>query len=265
MNKKNLMLRRLLLIIFVLTLSLCGGCLGANKYKREVYQYSTINAFMSGFYDGDIAIAELKKHGDFGIGTFNGIDGELILLGNSCYQAKIDGSISLMNKKEFVPFAVVKYFKPALEASFKDSLSYKELLTYTDKLMPAGNVFLAIKVTGFFSYVKVRSIRKQDKPYKPFSEVAKTQKISEFRNIKGILIGFRFPAYMKELNVPGYHFHFISDDKRFGGHLLDCNLEDGVVSFDISDNFWMQLPSDEDFIKLDLTQDRQKELAKAEK
>jgi len=220
---------------------------------------------MSGFYEGDLKAAELKRHGDFGIGTFNGINGELILLGSRCYRAKADGTIALVKGRELIPFAVVKCFKPSERGTFQKPLNYKELLEYLDALIPAGNYFVAIKVEGNFSYVKTRSIEKQNRPYKPFSEVVKNQWISEFRNLKGTLVGFRFPGYMKELNVPGYHFHFISRDKKFGGHLLECNLTDGVIVFDEANSFFMQLPADNDFKVLDLAKDRQKELLKAEK
>ncbi|MFH0854965.1 MAG: acetolactate decarboxylase [Candidatus Omnitrophota bacterium] len=234
--------------IFILITIFLSGCTYLNRQNKPViYQYSTSYAFTSGSYDGRLSVGELKGHGNFGIGTFNGIDGELILIDGACYQAKPGGGINRASDKLEVPFAVVDFFSPSTEAVHYDSLNnYTELKEYLDSLIPDKNSIFAIKIEGVFASVKVRSFMKQDKPYQPFSKVAKTQAVSGFADIKGILVGFYFPAYMKRLNFSGYHFHFISRDKNSGGHLLDCSLSQGIVRIQKMGNFFMALPDNTD-------------------
>ena len=51
-----------------------------------IYQTSLMSALISGVYEGQITMAELLKHGDFGLGTFNNLDGELVALNSKIYQ-----------------------------------------------------------------------------------------------------------------------------------------------------------------------------------
>lgn len=253
--------------LFLIALAIIGlcGCAHFSKDKNTLFQYSTINALMAGLYDGELTAGRLKEYGDLGLGTFTGVDGELILLGGACYQAKPGGAVSVADSKAGIPFAVAKYFKPSMKVAVRRPLNYKQLTEFSDTLMPADNLFLAIKIEGDFSFVKTRSIAKQSKPYPLFSEVAKAQSICEFSNIKGTLVGFRFPDYMKELNVPGYHFHFISQDKQRGGHLLECNFLEGTIEIERARRFFIVLPDDKEFCNTDLSKDRQQELYRAEK
>lgn len=60
-------------------------------HKGSLFQASTINALVEGINEGDTTVKELKKHGDFGIGTFDDLDGEMIELDGKFYQIKSDG------------------------------------------------------------------------------------------------------------------------------------------------------------------------------
>ncbi|MFA5063474.1 MAG: acetolactate decarboxylase [Candidatus Omnitrophota bacterium] len=236
-------------LLLTLTVIFSSGCVHLSQQNKSIiYQYSTSSAFLAGAYDGGLSVGQLKEHGNFGLGAFNGIDGELILVGGVCYQAKSDGKISRASNKLKVPFAVADFFRSSTEAVHYNSLTYKQLLEYLDLLIPDKNSIFAIKVEGDFVAVKTRSFVKQDKPYKPFSEVAKSQSVAEFSGVKGVLVGFYFPGYMKELNFSGYHFHFISRDKKSGGHLLDCSLSQGIIRIQKMNNFFMALPDNQEAV-----------------
>lgn len=235
MNKKYFV------FLLALIIALSSGCAHCRKNKPIIFQYSTINAFYSGVYDGKLTCKELKKHGDFGMGTFNGVDGELILLGKVCYQAKADGRIVIAKNNLEIPFATANYFKPAIHAVLEKPLDLKEITEYLDLLLPDKNSIFAIKLEGEFDFVQTRSIEKQKEPYTPFTEVAKNQSVSKFSGIKGTLVGYYFPEYMKELNVAGYHLHFISRDKKHGGHLLDCNILKGSIEMEQVNKIFMEL------------------------
>jgi alpha-acetolactate decarboxylase len=58
----------------------------------EVYQFSTISALLEGVYDGDVTVAEILRHGDFGLGTFNHLDGEMVIFDGVCYRLRFDGT-----------------------------------------------------------------------------------------------------------------------------------------------------------------------------
>jgi len=243
-----------------------SGCLCLKKDKDCLYQYSVINALMEGVYDGEISCGSLKKQGDFGIGTFNRLDGEMIGIDGSFYQVKYDGTVCPIGDETLVPFAVVKFFKAEKKLCLmKDEIDYEGLLKCIDSLLPSGNTFFAVRIDGKFSYVKARSVPSQSKPYPRLTEAVKKQSIFEFKNVKGSLVGFRFPEYMQGVNVPGYHFHFISEDRMSGGHLLDCRLEEVVVKIDRVDRSYLVLPDNKDFLSEDLTKGTREELLRAEK
>src|SRR5580698_4362033 len=84
----------------------------AHRHGNEVYQTSTMGALLDGVYDGDVTIRELLRHGNFGLGTFNGLDGEMLVLDGVCYQLRGDGSARVADPDQRTPFAVVTWFDP---------------------------------------------------------------------------------------------------------------------------------------------------------
>jgi len=231
---------RYLLVVTSLVIAISGcSCLPENK--DVLFQVSTMNAIFRADYDGEITYGELKQHGDFGIGTFDALDGELFALGGKFYRIKADGIAYPVDDSMKTPFAVVTFFQPDKSVLLDKASDYKQLQQYLDNLFPAKDIFYAIKIEGTFEYVKARNIPRQDKPYPQFSEVVKNQIIFEFDDVEGTLVGFWCPAYLEEINVPGYHFHFITKDKRMGGHLLECQMENVKIEIDYTPEFHMAL------------------------
>ena len=237
----------------------------ADNNKDTLFQVSTINALLEGLYDGDVGLKEIKGHGDFGIGTFDKLDGEMIFLDGKFYQVKYDGNVSLINDDTKSPFAVVTFFETDKSQELADLPNYKALTLSLDKLLPTRNIFYAIKINGNFEYIKTRSVPSQKKPYPKLIEVAKKQSIFEFDNIDGTIVGFYAPGFIKGVNVPGYHLHFISRDKKGGGHLLDCRIKNVTVELDDTHTFIVELPESDSFHGLDLTREQNKELEKIER
>lgn len=235
------------------------------KDQDVIYQVSSINSLLKGNYDGEIACGKLSGHGNFGIGTFDRLNGEMLVLDGVCYQIKSDGKVYEASLDTKTPFAVVTFFEPDQSCLLTDAMDYNQLTRYLDKLLPTKNIFYAIKIEGDFSYVKARSVPAQNKPYLPLVEIAKTQPVFESRDIKGALVGFRMPEFFKDINVPGYHFHFITADKQLGGHLLDCRLLRGKAGIDYTSEFHMTLPQNTEFYRSDLSGDTKSDLDKVEK
>ncbi len=222
--------------------------------ERDVlFQTSTIGALMFGVYDGDVSFAELKQHGGFGLGTVNGLDGEMIALDGEFYQIKTDGVAYKLNDAQQTPFANVTFFDVDLSLQIEAGMTYDQLEETIDSILPTKNSFYAIKIEGVFNYVKTRSVPAQQKPYIPLLEVIKNQVFFEFENIKGTLVGFRCPSYVNGVNVPGYHFHFITDDKNRGGHVVAMETGEVQLSIDQTRGFNMALPDSNAFDNADLS------------
>lgn len=256
------LIRLLMLLIIAMAIIGCSSFYG----NRDVlFQTSTISALLEGVYDGEITCHELKQHGDFGIGTFNGLDGEMIELDGKFYQIKADGIAYPVNGSVKTPFAVVTFFDPDRSVTLDKSLNYETLGQYLDNLLPTKSVFHAVKITGSYKYIKTRSVPRQNKPYPRLVEVVKNQPTFELHDVEGTMVGFRCPAYVEGLNVPGYHIHFITKDGKSGGHLLECQTKNVEIEIDYTSRFYMVLPEGEEFNKADLAKDKQNELEKVEK
>ena len=255
--------RYLILIIFLVVFS-CGD-ISSQESKDVLFQVSTIDALLDGVYEGEVTYGELKQHGDFGIGTFSDLDGEMIALRGRFYKIKADGKIYRVDESMKAPFASVTFFESDKHVVLEQPMNYDELMQYLDSLIPTENIFYAILIEGTFKYIKTRSVPKQEKPYPPISEVVKNQPIFEFNDVKGTLVGFRAPPYVKGVNVPGYHFHFIDEERTGGGHLLECQTADIKVMIDYTHEFMMVLPAGEDFYSSDLKKDKEEELKAVER
>lgn len=231
---------RYLLVVTSLVIAI-SGCSCLQENKDVLFQTSTMNAILERDYDGEITYKELKKHGDFGIGTFNGLDGELFALEGKFYRIKADGLAYPVDDSMKTPFAVVTFFEPDKSVLLDGAFDYKQLQQYLDNLLPTKDIFYAIKIEGTFKYVKARNIPKQNKPYPQFSEVVKNQLIFEFHDVEGTIVGFRSPAYVEGMSVPGYHLHFITKDRKTGGHLLECQVQDVKIEIDYTPEFHVVL------------------------
>src|SRR5919199_2773287 len=187
---------------------------------HTLFQTSTIDALLDGNYEGDISFSELERQGDFGLGTFDALNGEMVALDGAFYQVRADGRAYEVDERLKTPFAVVTFFEPDLRLLLDGPMGYADLCTCLDRIVGDANVCHAVRVDGLFRYVKTRRVPRQRKPSPPLVEVVRHQPIFELRDIRGSLVGFRFPDYAQGLNVPGYHFHFVTEDRRAGGHLL---------------------------------------------
>jgi acetolactate decarboxylase len=220
--------------------------------RDSLYQVSTYGALSKGNFDGVIDFATLRQQGDFGLGTLDGLDGEMVALGGEYYQIKADGKAYTINDASLTPFADVTFFDNDIEANPPGGLDYPGLQSFINGILPSKNVFYAIKIEGEFSYVKARSVPAQSKPYPALSEAIKNQTVFEYNNVSGVMVGFWCPSYTGSVCVPAYHLHFITDDRQAGGHVLDLRLGTVTITLDDTPDLQVQLPSSEDFYRLNL-------------
>lgn len=247
------------------TLVLLSGCAGGHYGRETVFQNAPINALMAGCYEGTTSIGSLEKRGDFGIGTLDALDGEMVALDGAFYQIKPDGRAYLLGGHATSPFASVTFFDQDQVFSAAGEISFEGLKKILDGKLRSPNLLYAIKVEGNFRSLKVRSAAPQEKPYPVLTEAINEQKIFELKDQQGTLVGFRFPAYMGGVSVPGYHFHFLSKDRSIGGHVLDLLVDNPRIKIDETRKFSMKLPENESFLKFNFQGDPEAAIAKVEK
>lgn len=257
----------LLLIIFFSSANAQSPSDNISAERDVINQVSLLQGLTFGDYNGSIPVARLKELGDTGIGTFDALNGELIMLEGVVYRAAYDGTIEVVADEETIPFSNVTFFDvdENIQLSGIDSVNtLKDRLD--EKVSQTGdNRFYMVKVEGVFKTMQVRSELPQEKPYKPLAVVLETdQTFFDYENIEGTVVGLYCPAYMSDLNAVGWHFHFISDDRQAGGHVLNLSAEDIEVSIDRSDYFAMVLPDNEMFNNFDLTIDQSEDIKKVE-
>ena len=210
--------------------------------KDALYQLTPYNTFITGKYAGVMPYSELEKHGDFGIGTFDGLNGEMIALNGDFYQIPSTGTPIKVDPTQTAPYATITYFKA--DRTFTVSgLNYTQLKSYLDgQLGTSSDVIYGIKVSGSFDWAQTRSPQKQLEPYQNITEALKTQAVFTLSDVSGTAVGFWCPASMSGVDYAGYHIHFITDDRTAGGHLLDCIINNATVEVDIIHSYNLVLP-----------------------
>lgn len=209
-------------------LVLSGACAARGRDPDLLTQVATLPELAAGRYDGVITCGELRRAGDFGLGTFDRLDGEMIVLDGRVYRVSSDGVARPAPDSVTTPFAAVTFFRGDGAGTPGAGMSLAELGMAIDRLLPDTSKFYAVRITGRFRRLRTRSVPRQRSPYPRLSEVVRTQPTFDFTETDGTLVGLRTPAVANGLNQAGYHFHFLTADHRAGGHVLV--LETGAVT-----------------------------------
>lgn len=246
----------------VIAFALMVGAMQANSSGKgspsftaedNIYQLAPSAALATGLYKGTTRFDSLLQVGDFGLGALNAIDGEVILLEGKVYQASHrQGRLREVAGDELSPFFYVKKFHEDLRFSLTPVRDMGHLTAQLDALLPTPNLPYAIRIDGEFTHIKLRSVPPQQPPYPPISEVVKQQHVFNVNDIQGTLVAFRFPRFLDSLSGRGYHLHFVSADRRTGGHLLELSAKKLIASIDISRGINLILPDDPTFDAADL-------------
>ncbi len=251
--------------VLAAALGAAAGCAPPLEQPDLVYQVSVVRALQEGVYDGALTIGELRARGDFGLGTFHALDGELVLLAGRCWQVRADGRAYPAADSARTPFAVVTFFQPDQSVPVGKVPSLAQLCAFVDSQLASLNRPYAVRIAGHFEYVRARSVPAQPRPYPPLAEALKHQRTFEFRDVRGTMVGFRLPPYVQGVNVPGYHLHFLTAGAPAGGHVLACRLQRGVVEIDACSALHVALPGGGEFLSADLSRQRGAELERIER
>jgi len=228
---------------------------------RRMYQISTSTALVEGVYSGSVSSSILLEHGDFGVGTFEGLDGEMVILDGEIYQA--EGSVRRRSDDFLVPFASITHFREDAVVPIEKAARLKDIELACDPHRVSENLFYALRVDGVFDAVHVRAVHPVPQGSR-LLDAAKAQLEFHFHNVEGTLVCLWSPNYSSSFSVPGYHFHFISKDRTKGGHVLDCSAQQLCASIQIVSEYDVRLPEAGSFLTTDLSSDPASDLAKAE-
>jgi len=217
----------------------------------EVYQISTMSSLLNGVYDGALTYDQIKEHGDFGIGTFDHLDGELIAFDGKFYRLRGGEAIPL-GSEDSTPFSTITYFNPQKKYKIDEPMTKKSFETLVKDLIPSENLYYAILIEGTFKKVSTRTVSYQEH-YVPMVQAVKEQESIEFENTKGTIVGFWTPAYAQGIAVAGYHFHFIDESLQKGGHVFDYIIDKATVYIDQKTHMNLYTPTTKAFLNAQLS------------
>jgi acetolactate decarboxylase len=217
------------------------------------FQLGTLGYLLKGKPCGETTIENLQKHGDFGLGTFNYFDGEMILIDNVFYQIDENGNAKIAEKSQKTFFAnICKFNENPKSFDIEKTQNSKEL---EERILEKieKNYIYAIRIDGFFSNISLRSLKKVDEKSNTtlIDAIETHQNTFSLGESNGSIITFYIPAYLKNVCVDGLHMHFIDKTRKRGGHLLDVNIEKAKVTICPILNFSMQLLKNKSFENLD--------------
>lgn len=230
---------------------------------HTLYQVSTAGALVEGVYQGAVTVGMVREHGDFGLGTFEDLDGEMVVLDGHVFRVSSSGDVHEVPDDATTPFAVVTRFgaADAVELDVVDDLA--DLAGAVDAMRDSGNVFFAVRVDGHFDALHVRAACRTA-PGVPLAVATEQQAEFELTAVDGTMVGFWSPPYASGVEVAGYHLHFLSDDRRAGGHVLDCRGRGLQVRVEEESDVHLALPDTAAFRAADLTHDPTADLDRAE-
>jgi acetolactate decarboxylase len=235
-----------------------------NPNDNNLFSAGLASAFISGLYDAYYPYKQLKQHGDFGLGAPAQVDGELLLFKGKLYKTQYTGKTTQLADTGKTPYAIACFFRPVKVYKHTGTLNKAGFFNYLDSLLTNQNGIYAIHVSGKFKLVKARAFPPVQKPYLPLAVMLDRQHFFDHADINGDLIGFRIPKFMEGPHIAGYHFHFLSTDKAFGGHMVDLIAEDITVEIDPLSSYTMDIPQTAEYDNFDFKKDRREDVKSVE-
>lgn len=223
------------------------------------YQYSIWFAFVNKVFDGNLTVKELKTHGDVGLGSFDFLDGELVMLDGVPYRIRENGEVSVGQDHDEIVYADAAFFTKEDGYNIEETLKFSDLASKLDAKKKSPHYFYIYKIHGTFKHIKLGGVPKVERPFTDGLDVLiPNRPVFDAEDISGTLVGFYCPDYIGNINAKGHHFHFISDDKKWGGHVMDFESASTLeVQYDTKTKYEFDLPVSKEFENVDLSKEFQ--------
>jgi acetolactate decarboxylase len=248
-----------LLLLLVVACSTLSNRRNAAKSSKDskwstFFQYNIWGAFVNRVFDGDLSVKQLQSKGDIGLGSFDLLDGEMVMLDGITYRIREDGVVSVGAKDDQIVYADATFFRKENEFTTSENLNYDLLRKVLNSHLPSVNNFYAFKISGEFDTIKLGGLHKQSQPFtRGLDYLIPNRPVFEGKKVKGTMVGFYCPPFIGDINTAGYHFHFISDDKKLGGHVMEIGATSSLnVAMQKLVNYEFRLPQSQDFEKVQL-------------
>ena len=210
----------------LVALATCAGLIPAASAlpndDNRVVQIGTYDSLTLPNYDGLGPINSVWKGQTLGLGTFDHLDGELVLVGGVMYRISIDGRPQKIDGTQSTPFFEAINFHPDVSGPVPPGTTCATLVNTVNELAKTTSGIIAVRVRGTFTDLVMRSVPAQATPYKPLSEVVAKQTLFPLGVRKAVLVGFRTGPNFAGVGAPGLHLHGVSADRTAGGHVVSC-------------------------------------------
>ena len=231
---------------------------------QTIFQVSTVGALVEGVYEGAVRIGTLREHGDFGLGTFEGLDGEMIAIDGEFFRVRGDGELHLVDDDVLSPYATITHFVADRATTVGPCADVDELTVALDELRDSANHFFAFRIHGSFPTLHVRAACRVPEGT-PLVEATEQQSEWNLDAVAATIVAFWAPPYAAHFDVPGYHFHVVDDARRRGGHVLACSTGELEVGVQRLEQLVVALPETPDFLTANLSRDPSDDLDTAER
>lgn len=212
------------------------------RIEKKAFQNAPFQLLVDGYFKGYNSVNELASKGDFGLGVYHDMNGELILIDGIFYRVDYGGKVEKAQTYLTVPYITMTYFKPDARFTVSKKMSSRDFLDYLNKSIDPKKIY-AIRIEGFFNSLKLCAPRTPKRIGATLEEVIKDRAVFNTNNPNGVAVGFYFPKHYKGVNIPGFHFHYISSDKKYGGHLMDFAIKNIQVQLQIIKSLEVNNPS----------------------
>lgn len=237
-----------------------------DSIPKTLFTVGIGGGLIGGLYDGFYPYKSLKKHGNFGLGAPDKLDGELMIFQGKIYKTQHTGKTSLVDDRDLTSFSMVNFFHADKKFNPPAGMGKIALFHYLDSVLTNVNGMYAIHISGKFKAIKTRAFPPvKAHQHTPLAEMLALQRFFEYKDCEGDLIGYRLPYFMDNTNISGYHFHFLSAQKDAGGHIIDFKTDKIVIEIEQLDSYTIQPPATKDFEHFDFKKNREEDIKSVER
>jgi acetolactate decarboxylase len=187
-----------------------------------VNQIGTFEYLTQPDFTGLAPLSDALAGATLGIGTFDGLDGELIVVGGVPYRVGMDGRPTVVDTSRSTPFAQAVNFRPDAAGPVAPGTACADLGPVIQRLAGTDDGIIAVRVRGTFTDLVARSVPSQTAPYPSLATVIAQQAVFPLAGRRAVLVGFLQASDMKGIGQPGLHLHGLTADRSAGGHVLSC-------------------------------------------